>query len=198
MTTALEKASAEFNGLAKAAAGVIAQLREEMSGLDERDNVALHERKLLLEQLRELLQTVNAASEQQRAGTEALLASASSALAQAGMRFAGLLEAQSTQAADTAAHIAAGAVELAAVAEAFAQGVQQFQTGNDKLVESLERMEASLRRSTARSDEQLAYYVAQAREVIDLSIASQQGLVENLRALHVAPIKTRPAQGERA
>jgi hypothetical protein len=198
MTTALEKASAEFNGLAKAAAGVIAQLREEMSGLDERDNVALHERKLLLEQLRELLQTVNAASEQQRAGTEALLASASSALAQAGMRFAGLLEAQSTQAADTAAHVAAGAVELAAVAEAFAQGVQQFQTGNDKLVESLERMEASLRRSTARSDEQLAYYVAQAREVIDLSIASQQGLVENLRALHVAPIKTRPAQGERA
>ena len=35
----------------------------------------------------------------------------------------------------------------------------------------------------ARSDEQLAYYVAQAREVIDLSITSQQGLVEDLRRL---------------
>jgi hypothetical protein len=76
--------------------------------------------------------------------------------------------------------------------------VQQFQAGNDKLVEGLERMEASLRRSTTRSDEQLAYYVAQAREVIDLSIASQQGLVENLRALQVRPIKTLPAEGERA
>jgi hypothetical protein len=34
-----------------------------------------------------------------------------------------------------------------------------------------------------RSDEQLAYYVAQAREVIDLSISSQQGIVDDLRRL---------------
>jgi hypothetical protein len=184
--------------VADAAAGVIAQLREEMSRIGERDNMALQERNVLLEQLRDLLQAVNAASEQQRTATDALLASASTALEQAGTRFTELLDAQSAKAADTSAHIAAGAVELSAVAEVFGEGVQQFHAGNDKLVESLDRMEASLRRSTARSDEQLAYYVAQAREVIDLSIASQQGLVENLRALHVAPIKTRPAQGERA
>jgi hypothetical protein len=36
----------------------------------------------------------------------------------------------------------------------------------------------------SRSDEQLAYYVAQAREVIDLSISAQQGIVEDLRRLH--------------
>ena len=39
----------------------------------------------------------------------------------------------------------------------------------------------------ARSDEQLAYYVAQAREVIDLSISAQQGIVEDLRRLHGKP-----------
>ena len=39
----------------------------------------------------------------------------------------------------------------------------------------------------ARSDEQLAYYVAQAREVIDLSITSQQSIVEDLRRLRVKP-----------
>jgi hypothetical protein len=50
-------------------------------------------------------------------------------------------------------------------------------------------VEASLERSTARSDEQLAYYVAQAREVIDLSISSQNDLLENLRTLQVAPAK---------
>lgn len=38
--------------------------------------------------------------------------------------------------------------------------------------------------SMSRSDEQLAYYVAQAREVIDLSISAQQGIVEDLRRLH--------------
>ena len=35
----------------------------------------------------------------------------------------------------------------------------------------------------ARSDEQLAYYVAQAREVIDLSILSQKQIVEDLQQL---------------
>ena len=37
--------------------------------------------------------------------------------------------------------------------------------------------------SLERSDEQLAYYVAQAREVIDLSIMSQKEIVEELRQL---------------
>lgn len=182
----------------QSAAGVIAQLREEMSRLTERDNLALQERTLLLEQLRGLLDAVNAASDRQRSATDALLASASSAMELASTRFAEVLDAQSGRAAEAATHIAAGAVELSAVAEAFVQGVQQFQAGNDKLVEGLDRMEASLRRATTRSDEQLAYYVAQAREVIDLSIASQQGLVENLRALQVRPIKTLPAEGARA
>ena len=35
----------------------------------------------------------------------------------------------------------------------------------------------------ARSDDQLAYYVAQAREVIDLSLMSQKEIVEELRQL---------------
>jgi hypothetical protein len=151
----------------QAASGVITQLRQETSRLTERDNRALEERAQLLEQIRALLEALNAASGEQRAATQALLASAGSAVDQAGERFG----------------------ELSTVAESFGQGVQAFQASNDKLVESLERMEASLRRSTARSDEQLAYYVAQAREVIDLSIASQQGLVENLRALQGRPAK---------
>jgi hypothetical protein len=33
----------------------------------------------------------------------------------------------------------------------------------------------------ARSDEQLAYYVAQAREVVDLSMLSQKQILENLQ-----------------
>jgi hypothetical protein len=35
----------------------------------------------------------------------------------------------------------------------------------------------------ARSDDQLAYYVAQAREIIDLSISSQKEVVEEMRQL---------------
>ncbi len=114
-------------------------------------------------------------------------------LEQAGTRFAAMLEAHAGQAGEAAVHVAAGALEVASLAEAFRQGVQSFQAGNEKLVASLDRIEASLAKSTARSDEQLAYYVAQAREVIDLSIASQQGLVEQLRHVQ-AQAQARPAK----
>jgi len=172
----------------EAAAGVIAQLREEMSRVAERDNLALQERTELLARLSTLLQSVNQATGEQRAATEALLDSAASVLEQSGARFAQVLEAQSGEASAAAAHIAAGAVELSSLAEAFGHSVQLFQAGNEKMVESLQRLEASLERSTVRSDEQLAYYVAQAREVIDLSISSQHGLLEHLRALQVASV----------
>jgi hypothetical protein len=174
----------------QAAAGVIAQLREQMQGMGERDNLALAERNALLERFSALLGALQQASGEQRAAIDALLASASSVLHDAGAQFSAALQAQGAQAGDVAAQVTASAVELASVAEAFGASVQHFEAGNDKLTAALQAIEASLTRSTARSDEQLAYYVAQAREVIDLSIASQQGLVESLRELRAQPART--------
>ncbi|HEX2544038.1 MAG TPA: hypothetical protein VHL79_04125 [Ramlibacter sp.] len=167
----------------QAAAGVIAQLRTEMSRLTERDNVALHERTQLLQQLGSVIEDLQQASAGQRTAIESMVSSASSVLQDAGARFAQAVDAQAGAAAQSASQIAAGASGLANVGEAFAQAVREFQASNEKLTQTLQTVESTLQRSTARSDEQLAYYVAQAREVIDLSIASQQGLVENLRQL---------------
>lgn len=179
----------------QAAAGVISQLRKEMSGLAERDNAALRERTVLLERLGALLQAVTEAAGEQRAATQALVAAASGVMDQAAGRFDQVLQGHADKAADAAAHVAAGSIELASVGEAFGQGMQLFQATNDKLIATLQRIEASLVRSTARSDEQLAYYVAQAREVIDLSIASQQGLVDHLRQAQAAPAMAEEARG---
>jgi 3-phosphoglycerate kinase len=167
----------------QAAAGVIAQLREEMGRVTERDNLALQERALLLERLGALVGSLEQASGEQRTAIEAMVASATSVLEQSHERFSQVLEAQAGQASGVAAQATASAVELAAVADAFGESVRLFQASHEKLTETLQRVEASLQKSTARSDEQLAYYVAQAREVIDLSITSQQGLVESLRQL---------------
>ena len=49
--------------------------------------------------------------------------------------------------------------------------------------DTLERIDEQMKQSSARSDEQLAYYVAQAREVIDLAMTSQQRIVEDLHRL---------------
>jgi hypothetical protein len=173
----------------QAAAAVITQLHDQVGRATERDGLALQERTLLLERMAALLQSLEQATGEQRAGIEAMVHSASTVLQQAGDQFANALQAQASQSGVVAAHVSASAVELSSLAQAFEQGVQLFQASNDKLVEGLQRVEAALGRSTERSDEQLAYYVAQAREVIDLSIASQQGLVENLRELHGRPGK---------
>jgi hypothetical protein len=167
----------------QAAAGVITELRAEMSRVAERDNLALSERSALLEQLGALLQALQHDSGAQRGAIETLVASAGSLFDRAGQQFAHTLDAHAGAAGAVAAQVTGSALELASLGEAFGAGVQQFQASNEKLVETLQRIEASLQRSTARSDEQLAYYVAQAREVIDLSIASQQGLVDHLRQL---------------
>ncbi len=167
----------------QAAAGVITQLREEMNRVAERDNLALQERTVLLERLGALVQSLEQASGEQRTAIEAMVGSATSVLEQAHGRFAQALETQAEKATDVATQASGSAAELGALAESFGESVRLFQSSHDKLTDTLQRVEASLTRSTARSDEQLAYYVAQAREVIDLSIASQQGVIEGLRQL---------------
>jgi len=176
----------------QAAAGVITQLREEMNRVAERDNLALQERTVLLERLGALVQSLEQASGEQRTAIEALVGSATSVLEQAHGRFAQALETQAEKATDVATQASGSAAELGALAESFGASVRLFQASHDKLTDTLQRVEGSLTRSTARSDEQLAYYVAQAREVIDLSIASQQGVIEGLRQLQQG--KARPQQ----
>lgn len=173
----------------QAAAGVIAQLREEMGRVAERDNLALQERTVLLEKLGAVLQALELAAGDQRAAIARMVASASGVMEQAGDRFAQTLAAHAEDAGEVAAQVNASAVELASLAEGFGEAVQQFQASSEQLGETLQRVEAAIGRSTARSDEQLAYYVAQAREVIDLSIASQQGVLEHLRQLQAKPAK---------
>lgn len=168
----------------QAAAEVIAQLRQEMSRITERDNLALEERTAVMEKINALLQTINQSSGEQRAAIESLAASAAAVMDQASRQFADTLGAQAGKSAEVAAQVVGSAVELASLGESFNHGVQLFNTSNEKLIDSLQRMEGSMSQSMARSDEQLAYYVAQAREVIDLSISSQQGIVEDLRQLH--------------
>ena len=179
MTRLLETASEA----PKAAAEVIAQLRLDMSQLTERDNQALQERTALVGNLSALLQGVEHATGEQRAAIESLVTSATSVLDQVSQQFSATLEKQAGNTNEVAAQVAGSAAELASLGEAFQHGVQLFSESNQQLVNKLQSIEGAISQNMARSDEQLAYYVAQAREVIDLSISAQQGIVEDLRRL---------------
>ena len=168
----------------QATAGVLTQLREEMSRITERDTLALDERAAVMDKINALLQTIQQSAGEQRTAIESLATAAATVMDQASQQFADTLGAQAGQSEAVAAQVVGSAVELASLGESFNHGVLLFSTTNEKLIESLQRIDDTLGRSIARSDEQLAYYVAQAREVIDLSITSQQGVIEDLRRLH--------------
>ena len=179
----------------QAAAEMIALVRQKLADSNVRDNELLDERSQIMATLNALLATVNQAATEQRGAIDALVASSAALLQQVGTQFSAKVDTQAEQLGAAAAQITGSAVEVASLGEAFGFAVQLFSESNQSLVANLQRIEASLDKSTARSDEQLAYYVAQAREIIDLSILSQKQIVDDLRQL--ASKQHRPA-GETA
>jgi len=79
--------------------------------------------------------------------------------------------------------LSVGAAEVASLGEAFGAAVDVFGESNQQLATRLQGIEDALEKSLARSDEQLAYYVAQAREVVDLSVLAQKQIIEDLQQL---------------
>ncbi|KVD39117.1 chemotaxis protein [Burkholderia sp. ABCPW 11] len=167
----------------KAAADVVAELRQRLSDSMVRDTATLEERSRLLATLETLLGAVNHASTEQRAAIDALVSTSADLLDRVGARFNDTVDAETRKLDSVAAQVTAGAVEVASLGDAFGMAVQVFGESNDKLLTHLQRIEAALEKSLARSDEQLEYYVAQAREVIDLSVMSQKQIVEDLQQL---------------
>jgi hypothetical protein len=165
----------------KAAAEVIGQLRHELSASMARDNSLLEERSRIMETLGALLDAINHASTEQRSAIDALVASSAELLERAGSQFAAKVESEAGKLVEIGTSITGGALEVASLGEAFGAAVKLFAESNDKMMAALQRIEGGLTKSLTRSDEQLAYYVAQAREIIDLSILSQKKMVDDLQ-----------------
>ncbi len=196
-----------------------AQVLEQRSIGETREQQALQARADVMARMETLLATVQRTADQQQLAFEGMVASSAETLAQAigqlrdtlaasegqfntglaesrkhfdavltqsGERFDALLQAQSEQAAQQVRLADASTGQLASTGEAFGASVQAFHATSARLLEGLQRVEAALAAANARHDEQLAYYVAQAREVIDLSIASQQGVIDSLRQLQAS------------
>src|SRR5690606_31188401 len=129
---------------------------------------------------------VNHASTEQRGAIDALVSTTSSLLEQAGARFGDQVAAGAGVLDAAAARVDAGAADVASLGASLAAAVQQFGESNAALTGRLEGIVAALEAAGTRSDEQLAYYVAQAREVVDLSVLAQKQIIGELRQLPAA------------
>src|SRR5690606_34614414 len=149
---------------------VIRQLREEMARGSERDNEMLEERRRIMAELETLLAAQRETAAAQREAVESLIRDSGDILKTVSDAFSQQVDEQSRKLDEVTSDVTGGAHEVASLSEAFSVAVQLFSDANDKLVDHLQRVETALEQATARSDEQLAYYVEQAREVIDLSM----------------------------
>ncbi|MBK5915060.1 DUF802 domain-containing protein [Rhodocyclus purpureus] len=174
----------------RAAAAVIGELRQELGASIVRDQEQLAERARIMATLSGLLDAINRGTGEQQAAIEALVASSSELLDRVGARHAETLAAESARLSGVAAQLGGSAVEVASLSEAFALSVQLFSEANERLTTTLQRIEGTLDKSMARSDDQLAYYVAQAREIIDLCIMSQQRIVDDRQRLSAPTAST--------
>ena len=165
----------------RVAAEVVGELRQSLSDSMVRDTAMLDERNQLLATQATLLQAVNHASTEQKAAIDALVGTSAELLERVGNRFSDHVDAEAGKLDGMAARLSVGAIEVASLGEAFGAAVQAFGDVNERLAERLERIEGALEKTLARSDDQLAYYVAQAREVIDLSLLAQKQIVDDLR-----------------
>jgi hypothetical protein len=173
----------------RAAAEVIGELRRTLSDSLVRDNTALDERNRLMATLGSLLDAVNHASTEQRAAIDALVNTTTEVLERAGTRFAERVEAESRTLQAVADQVTGSAAEVASLGEGFGLAVDLFSRSSEQLTAQLQRIEGALGHSLARSDEQLAYYVAQAREIVDLTLGSQQQIFQDLQRLAKAPVE---------
>jgi hypothetical protein len=167
----------------KAAAEIVAELRQKLSDSMVRDTAMLDERSRLLATLETLLDAVNHASTEQRVAVDALVTTSADLLERVSTRFTDHIEAETGKLEVVGTQVAASATDVASLGETFAAGVQLFGQSNEALMERLQVIATALDNSLARSDEQLAYYVAQAREVVDLSMLSQKQIIEEMQQL---------------
>ena len=166
----------------RAAAEVIAQLRSEISKNIERDNSLLEERRDTLGKLESLSASLEENARLQREAVQAMLEGSNEKLGSVAEAFEQKVASESEALSEQIAHFSASTAELTALGEVFTTAVQQFGEANAQLMSRLEKMEAVLASTGQRSDEQMEYYLSQAREIIDHNLLTHQELLARLQS----------------
>jgi hypothetical protein len=168
----------------QAAADVISRLRQEASERAEQDTRQLEEQGRIIKEIDKLSRSLAQTSTDQHAAIEQLVHQSKGVLENVACQFNDRMGAEATRFSEVAENFAGSAVEMASLGDAFSTAVTLFNESNEHMIENLIRIEESLERATTRSDEQLGYYVAQAREIIDHCMLSQKEIFEDLQKLH--------------
>ncbi len=170
----------------RAAAAALAALQQQRTQTQARDDALLAERERLLAALQAQWQAAQDQGAQQQQAIDALVAAAAGHMAQAEHSLTAQQQAQAERLDGALAQLQAGAIELSSLGDVLGAAVERFGEANAQTLAQLAQLQTALGQSLARSDEQLDYYVAQAREVVELSVGAQKDIIDALQALAAA------------
>ena len=159
----------------KAASALIAQLKQETEQSLARDAGMLKERERLMTELSALAVELRSSTAQQQQVMDEVLEKSGQSLVQLSQSVGAHLD-QSGQ------ELASAAYDITALSQQFAESVGMFQAANEELQAALDKVSGDLIQAGERSDEQMGYYVAQAREIIDHNLQTQHNILTQLAA----------------
>ncbi len=168
----------------QAATKVIAQLQQDISANRERDNALLKERQQLITQIDQLTNSLHEHSALQQNTILSLVTETQTMLSKADQQFQQQITNETEKLTEVVDLFAASTNDMACLGESFEVAISHFNDGNERLMTHLNNIEQALQNATQRSDEQLGYYVAQAREIIDYSMISQQEVIDKIRQIN--------------
>lgn len=161
----------------------LSSVRESTVDSVERETVLRREQQSLAGQLAVVAEAVQAGAASQHKALERFVANAEEMFAASGARADQQISVGTDRLTEVSDEFAVSVTELASLGDALLQLATGFDAANERLKSAAEQLESAVLTSASRSDEQMGYYVAQAREVIDYSVQAQQALIEQMRQL---------------
>lgn len=181
--TAVAALREQFQNINAQIAGDLTALREAHAESRTHEAALREEQAALGQQLAHLVDTMQSRLGAQHDALSGFVANAEALFAGSSQRTEQQLEQATAQLSTAADDFAAGVAELAGLGDALAQWAAAFATANEQLKTAADQLESAVLASAQRSDEQMGYYVAQAREVVDYSVQAQQALIDQMRQL---------------
>lgn len=161
----------------------LASLRESNADSLERETALRREQQSLAGQLAAVADAVRESAAGQQLALERFVINAEEMFAASGARADQQISVGTGRLTEVSDEFAVSVTELASLGDALLQLATGFDAANERLKSAAEQLESVVLTSASRSDEQMGYYVAQAREVIDYSVQAQQALIEQMRQL---------------
>jgi len=172
-----------FETSTTALVSTISTLQDAGAANMEREVALQREQSALVQQFVELAGSITANIDNQQKAIDALTANARQLLENIGNRVEQQVSSETGKLSEATEGFSVSALELASLGDALVQVMSGFGNANEQLSVAASSLVAAIDSAAQRSDEQMSYYVAQAREVIDHSVLAQQELIEQMRQL---------------